>query len=171
LNNLRQVGFGVLMYAEDHQGLVQVDAPLEPGVTWASLLSTNQQLLALDIFVCPSYPPKQFTNWFKTYGVRQDPPTNAVSGDFGEILKVDAVRRPVDYLHLADTTSRGKQGIGAEQFYYFRYDAQKEVHARHKRKANGWFLDGHVEGCNRARLDFLGISGLFEADDVPAYYR
>jgi prepilin-type N-terminal cleavage/methylation domain-containing protein len=137
LNNLKQLGLATLMYAQDHQNAIQIDAPLQPGVTWASLLSTNQNLKPLDLFVCPTYPPRRFTNWFKTYGVRQDPPAQNVSGDFREILKVETVTKPVDYLHLADTTSRGRQGIGGEQYYYFRVASEKEVHARHGQRANG----------------------------------
>jgi prepilin-type N-terminal cleavage/methylation domain-containing protein/prepilin-type processing-associated H-X9-DG protein len=171
LNNLKQLGLATLIYAQDNQNAVQIDAPLEPGVTWASILSTNQNLKPFDLFVCPTYAPRRFTNWFKTYGVRQDPPPQSTAGDFGEILQVETVTRPIEYLHLADTTSRGRQGIGAEQYYYFRTDSEKEVHARHSQRANGLFLDGHVEACGRARLETLGITGLFGADDIPAYYR
>lgn len=170
LNNLKQLGLSTLLYSQDHQGLVQIDAPLEPGITWATVLSTNQALTAFDLFVCPSYSPKRFTNWFKTYGVRQDPPPEVAQGDFKEFLKVEAITRPTDYLHLADTTSRGRQGIGAEQYYFFRVDSEKQVHARHGSKANGAFLDGHVEGARRIRLENLGISGLFESDTIPAYF-
>lgn len=170
LNNLKQLGLSTLMYAEEHRGWIQIDAPLEPGVTWASILSTNQNLRPFDLFVCPIYAPKRFTNWFKTYGVRQDPLPEYSGGDFGEILKTDAIPKPSEYLHLADTTSRGRQGIGAEQYYYFRADSEKEVHARHRKKANGLFIDGHVEGANRKRLEGLGVTALFEVDSVPAYY-
>ena len=170
LNNLKQLGLATLMYADDFQGKVQIDAPLTPGVTWASILSTNQELRPHELFVCPSYAPKVFTNWFKTYGVRQDPPAEYRSGDFGEILKTDAIRKPSEYLHLADTTSRGRQGIGAEQFYYFRVDAEKQVHARHNRKANGLYTDGHAEGNRQNRLESLGITALFDVDAIPAYY-
>jgi prepilin-type N-terminal cleavage/methylation domain-containing protein/prepilin-type processing-associated H-X9-DG protein len=171
LNNLKQVGLATLMYAQDHQGSIQIDAPLSRDVTWGSILSTNQRLQPLEVFVCPSYAPHRFTNWFKTYGVRLDPPHEFTSGEFGEILKTDAITKPVDYLHLADTTSRGRQGIGSEPFYSFRADSEKEVHARHARRANGLFLDGHVEACGRPRLEDLGISGLFSADAIPAYYK
>lgn len=171
LNNLKQLGLGTLIYAQDYRNAVQIDSPLDPGITWASILSTNQNLKPLDLFVCPSYSPRHFTNWFKTYGVRQDPPPENTTGDFGEILKLDTVNKPVEYLHLADTTSRGRQGIGAEQYYFFRADSEKEVHARHSKRANGLFLDGHVEACGRLRLESVGIAPLFTTDDVPAYYK
>lgn len=172
-NNLKQLGLATLMYAEEHKGQVQIDAPLEPiqrQVTWGSILSTNQNLKPFDLFVCPVYSPKKFTNWFKTYGVRQDPLPENSTGDFNEILRIESIQRPTEYLHLADTTSRGRQGIGAEQYYFFRVDAEKQVHARHDRKAVGLFIDGHVEGCKRTRLESLGINALFDVDTVPAYY-
>jgi prepilin-type N-terminal cleavage/methylation domain-containing protein/prepilin-type processing-associated H-X9-DG protein len=171
LNNLKQLGLSTLMYAQDHNGRVQIDAPLEPGTTWASILNTNQHLQALNTFLCPAYPPRSFTNWFKTYGVRLDPPAENTAGDFNEILKTDSVRAPVDYLHLADTTSRGKQGIGAEQYYFFRAANEKEVHARHNSRATALFLDGHVEGAGRARLEELGIQGLYTQDTIPGYFQ
>ena len=170
VNNLKQVGLSTLLQAQDNNGLVQIDAPLEPKTTWGSLLSSNQNLKTLDLFVCPTYAPRRFTNWFQTYGVRQDPPREYIAGDFGEFLKTDAIFNPTEYLHLADTTSRGRQGIGAAQYYYFRADREQEVHARHSKKANGFFMDGHVEGCKRNRLEGLGISALYDVDTVPAYY-
>jgi prepilin-type N-terminal cleavage/methylation domain-containing protein/prepilin-type processing-associated H-X9-DG protein len=170
VNNLSQLGMATLVYIQDHHGLIQIDAPLEPGATWGSILSAQQKMQARDLFVCPAYAPRRFTNWFRTYGVRLDPLPEYATGDFDEILKTDRVRNPVEYLHLADTTSRGRQGIGAEQYYYFRAANEKEVHARHEQKANGLFLDGHVEGANRQRLERLGITALFERDTVPGYF-
>jgi prepilin-type N-terminal cleavage/methylation domain-containing protein/prepilin-type processing-associated H-X9-DG protein len=171
LNNLKQIGLASLIYADDFSGRLQIDGtPLTPGVTWASIVATNQNFKAFDIFTCPSYSPFKFTNWVKTFGVRQDPPSNYVSGAFHEVLKMDAVERPADYLHIADTTSRGKGGIGAEQYYFFRAASEKEVHARHNGKADGLFLDGHVEACGANRLESLGITGLFTKDDIPAYF-
>lgn len=171
LNNLKQLGLATLIYAQDFRNAVQIDAPLEPGVTWGSILSTNQNLKPLDLFVCPTYAPRHFTNWYKTYGVRQDPPPENTSGDFSEILQVETIQKPAEYLHLSDTTSRGRQGIGAEQYYFFRADSEKEVHARHNQRANGLFLDGHVEACSRSRLESVGIAPLLTTDDVPAYYK
>jgi prepilin-type N-terminal cleavage/methylation domain-containing protein/prepilin-type processing-associated H-X9-DG protein len=169
-NNLKQIGLATLMYAEDHGGSVQIDDPLRAGVnTWASILATNQNLKPFDLFVCPSYPPRSYTNWVKTYGVRLDPPKEYASGMFGETLRMEAVLHPADYLHIADTTSRGRSGLGAQQYYFFRAAAENEVHGRHGRTASGFFLDGHVEACNQRRLEALKISGLFAKDTIPAY--
>jgi prepilin-type N-terminal cleavage/methylation domain-containing protein/prepilin-type processing-associated H-X9-DG protein len=170
INNLKQLGLMTLMYAQDHNGLVQIDSPLEPSATWGSILSTNQNVRTKDIFLCPIYAPRQFTNWVQIYGVRLDPPEEYRTGEFGEFLKIDKIFQPSEYLHLADTTSRGRGGKGAVQYYFFRARSEKEVHARHAQKADGWFVDGHAEACKRQRLERLGIHALFERDAVPSYY-
>lgn len=170
LNNLKQIGIATLTYAHDSSGLVPINVPLDATLTWASLLVTNQNLKPLEVLLCPSYPPLRFTNWFRTFGVRLDPPTNCIKGSFGEFLQVEAVASPVDYVHLADTTSRGRQGIGSQQFYCFRAASENEIHGRHKQRANGFFLDGHVESCARSRLETLGLTALFEADTIPGYF-
>lgn len=170
VNNLKQVGLATLIYAQENEGSIAIDAPVSPGTTWGSLLSSNGHFKSLDLFVCPVYAPKRFTNWFRTYGVRQDPLPEYTTGEFGEILKTERIHQPSEYLHLADTTSRGRQGIGAAQYYYFRVENEKEVHARHQQKANGFFFDGHVEGTSRKRLENLGITALYETDTVPGYY-
>src|SRR5436190_24305083 len=58
VNNLKQIGLASLVYADDFNGRLQIGtSPLEKNVTWASVLATNQNLRARDIFVCPSYSP------------------------------------------------------------------------------------------------------------------
>ena len=170
VNNLKQIGIASAIYADDHNGDIQVDSPLQKTKTWANILATNQNLKTYDIFVCPSYSPFRWTNWVKTYGVRLDLPTNSAAGAFREILKRDAVAQPTDYLHVTDTTSRGRGGVGAEQYYSFRTTSEFEVHGRHNETATGLFLDGHVETCGRKRLESLGISALFGRDTIPGYF-
>jgi len=173
LNNLKQIGVATVMYLQDNAGLIQYNVPLSMGTnraTWASLLSTNQNLRPFDLFVCPDYAPKRFTNWVCTYGVRLDPPTNCTKGADREFLQTDSISNPLDYLHVADTTSRGRDGFGARQYYFFQVKNEKEVHARHNQKANGLFVDGHVESCARKRLEALGITALYERDTVPGYF-
>ncbi|MBX3746926.1 MAG: hypothetical protein KF833_16570 [Verrucomicrobiae bacterium] len=86
LNQLRQPGMATLMDAEEHRGEVILDAPLQRGVTWGSLLATNTGLRPFELFVCPSYPPHRFTNWLTTYGVRLDPPEGTKRGPFRDGL-------------------------------------------------------------------------------------
>ncbi len=170
-NNLRQVGIYTMLYAQDHASRLVIDSPLQKSITWASVIASNTASRPYDVFVCPAYRPFRFTNWLATFGVRQDPPEEYTRGVLRDVLLIDAVERPSDYLHVADTTSRGREGMGAQQFHFFRVASEKEVHGRHGRLANGWFLDGHVEGCAVRRLEGLGIFGLFETDTVPGYFE
>ena len=80
------------------------------------------------------------------------------------------VRTPAAYLHLADTTSRGRGGIKAEQYYYFRVVSENEVHARHLGGAGGIFIDGHAAINRRKQLEELGIQALYEWDLIPGYF-
>jgi prepilin-type N-terminal cleavage/methylation domain-containing protein len=170
MSNLRQLGVAVTLYTQEFNGKFQIDSPLDPDQTWGSILNTNQPLKSLPVFMCPSYPPKAFTNWLYIYGVRQDPPVEFTEGDFGEILKTAAVPQPSEFLLLADTTSLGRGGAGSCQYYYWRTDEDDDVHARHHNCAGGLFLETHVEMCNRTRLERLGIHALFGADPIPGYF-
>lgn len=186
LNQLKQIGLGVTMYAQDNKGIVYIGFPEKtatPAMTWASELvtngaigptlapgSTNVSTSGLNIFVCPTYRPQTFKGWARTYGVRIDPPREYLTGQNLDYLKIDSVEKPTDYLHLTDTTSRGQAGIDREQYYFFEIGGEKQVHARHGLVANGYFLDGHVEACNRGRLEKLGIDALYERDGIYGYY-
>jgi prepilin-type N-terminal cleavage/methylation domain-containing protein/prepilin-type processing-associated H-X9-DG protein len=170
LNNLKQIGIASTVYADEHEGSIQVFAPLEPTKTWANLLATNQNIKAYEIFVCPTYSPFRFTNWVMTYGVRRDLPQTSAGGAFKEILKKDTLERPSDYLHVTDTTSRGRGGVGGQQYFFFQTVQEFEVHARHSDTATSLFMDGHVETATRSRLETLGISALFGKDEIPGYF-
>ena len=123
-----------------------------------------------DIFACPSYPPTLMTNWTKTFGIWADPPENLLTGIFKEKLMISNINNPSGYPHIADTTSRGRMGIAAQQFYIFRTSKPKEVHARHNKKANIWFLDGHADSINKTNLEGLGIDPQIEIDDIAGYF-
>ena len=167
--NLRQVGLATQLYAQDHRGAVRLQSPLMITNTWAQSVAAHQNLPA-SIFLCPTYPPSSWTNWLMTFGVWVDPPEVLRSGPLQEILQSDRIEQPSSYLHLADTTSRGRLGITARQFHVFRIDEDYEIHGRHANRANGWFFDGHVESMNQPKLSGLGFIGLFEKDGFPGYF-
>ena len=167
--NLRQVGIATHIYAQDNRGLVRLQNPLAVTNTWARVLATNQNLPG-PIFLCPTYPPSALTNWLMTFGVWVDPPVDLLSGVLREFISSDRIQRPDAQLHIADTTSRGRLGITARQFYNFRISEDYELHGRHGNRANGWFFDGHVESMGRPRVEGLGFIGLFEKDTFPGYF-
>lgn len=171
LSNLKQCGIAALMYAHDFEGRILLDAPPIGSNTWATMIHSNGYQPSLDVFLCPSYRPVEFDRWLFTYGVQLEPPPEytAKVGLFFKALVIDQVRTPSDYLHLADTTSQGQNAAIARQFYSFT-STSKQVHARHDRRANGFYLDGHVESANQKRLDELGITAEYGADTAPGYF-
>lgn len=170
LNNLKQVGLAVLTYAGDHDEQIQIASLLNTKFTWGGLLYSNQNLGSPAVFRCPDYPPFVHTNWYSTFGVWSDPPDNVLSGALKEVLKISAIQDPVNYIHLADTTSRGRMGFGGVQYYTFRTNAQFEVHARHNGTADVWCFDGHAESMRESRLKQSGITPLLGRDTIPSYF-
>jgi prepilin-type N-terminal cleavage/methylation domain-containing protein len=170
VNNLKQVGLAILIYAGDHDEQVQIASPLNTKFTWGGLIYSNQNIGALSVFRCPAYPPTVYTNWFSTFGVWSDPPDSVLSGALKENLRVSTIQNPVNYIHLADTTSRGRMGLGGVQFYTFRTNAEFEVHARHNNAADTWCFDGHVESMRKTRLELSGIKALYGPDTIPSYF-
>lgn len=169
ISNLKQIGLATLTYADEHNNRVKIASPLEPLFAWGGLLFTNQNVGSRDVFLCPDYAPRQFTNWFRTFGVWSDPPSTVTSGEFQQDLAVPSIPNPSEYHHFADSTSRGRMGVGAVQFHSFRTKMTNEVHARHNRTASIWFFDGHAEALKRQRLEAFGISALFGPDTIPSY--
>jgi prepilin-type N-terminal cleavage/methylation domain-containing protein/prepilin-type processing-associated H-X9-DG protein len=172
INNLKQIGIAAHMYAEDFEGTLQLDAIIpDPNVTWGTILYTNLNLAQPDIFVCPAYNPFRFENWQNIYGIRRDAPTNCVRGPAGVFFRVQCISNPTDYLLVADTTSQGVAGWTARNCYIFKASGTtKNVQARHLGRANGLFLDGHVEACNQPRLEELGVPTEYGKDTVIGYF-
>jgi prepilin-type N-terminal cleavage/methylation domain-containing protein/prepilin-type processing-associated H-X9-DG protein len=171
LNHLHQVGLATLIYTHDFNGRLQLDGLTGGTNTWGLILFTNTDLQVLKTFVCPSYKPFEWQNWITTYGIRRDPPTNCTSGPGRLFFQTEALERPSEYLHLADTTSQAQGGYTARQYYFFRVaNPLKIVHARHGRRANGLFLDGHVEACGQTRLEGLGITAEYGPDVAQGYF-
>ena len=176
LSDVRQVGIALITEIQRKNSQLFLFANDDgPDDSWASRLPLAFEDGARDVFVCPTHAPNRFSErftWLTTYGIRIDPPAEYVVNLTTEsfALNVDLVERPMAYLHLADTTSRGRGGLAAKQYQHFSASAVGEVHARHKLQANGWFIDGHVETMGRERLESLGIDAEFGQDSVPGYY-
>jgi len=171
VNNLRQVGLSTLLYAQDYGGRIMLDSFVGGTNTWGWILSSNLNLQSFDTFTCPAYKPFRFTSWVNTYGIRMDAPTNCTSGPKRIFFKTDCVERPGDYLHLADTTSQAQGGFTAWQYYFFRVSSTlRIVHARHSRRANGFYLDGHVEANSQLRLESVGITAEYGSDTAQGYF-
>jgi prepilin-type processing-associated H-X9-DG protein/prepilin-type N-terminal cleavage/methylation domain-containing protein len=172
ISNLRQIGVATHLYANEFEGKIQLDSfPSSLETNWATILFTNVDLGTPEIFICPSYRPREWANWQNIYGLRRDPPARCTSGTGRIIFQIDCIEGPADYLHVADTTSQAQGGWTARSYYFFRVASPlRQVHARHSGKANGLFLDGHVEPCNKPRLEELGITAEYGTDTAQGYF-
>jgi prepilin-type N-terminal cleavage/methylation domain-containing protein/prepilin-type processing-associated H-X9-DG protein len=179
MNQTKQLGLALIQYSMDNQGIIQLGSEVTLAVqtkipnTWGALLYTNSSGMPRDTFVCPTYKPKTFVDWYRIYGVRSDPPRESYRGEIveGEVLgflKTDSIEKPAEYFHLGDTTGIAFSPLAREQMHYFRSDSTNLM-ARHGRLVNGWFIDGHAESCNKKRMEGLGVSALF-ADTPGSYY-
>ena len=171
LNNLKQIGAGAHMYAHDNDNTLQLDSLIPGSGSWASILFTNVGLAQREMFLCPSYKPFLWENWLNVYGIRRDAPTDCTTGPNGIFFRIDCVSNPTEYLLVADTTSQAQGGFTARQYYFFDTTSPlKMIHARHFGRANGLFLDGHVEPCNQQRLEGLGITAEYGPDLAIGYF-
>jgi prepilin-type N-terminal cleavage/methylation domain-containing protein/prepilin-type processing-associated H-X9-DG protein len=172
LNNLHQLGVATQVYLNDFRGRQMLDSLFGGDETWGTILATNVPMGSRDSFVCPSYKPFRWENWLTIYGIRQDPPEDCTTGPGGLVFQAERIPQPSSYLHLADTTSQAQGGYTARQYFFFRVDSElKIVHARHSRRANGLFLDSHVQACDQLMLDGLGVPAEYGTDTAPGYFR
>jgi len=171
VNNLKQLGVFTQLYLDDNDSKIRIYFLGATNQSWASHLAQHQSITTSNLFLCPSYAPKQWKDWLRVYGVRIDPPAANGPVVFAEILDARTIRQPSDYLHLSDTTSGGRDGFKGEQFHYFRSFEEKQVHCRHGQGANGFFLDGHVENAHVKRLEGLGIDPELSDDTVRGYFQ
>lgn len=175
LNNLRQCMTALKQCAMDQDRVYLYGYADGNARSWASEIVDSYLNRATNLVLCPYYAPFRFHpsfRWLTTYGIREDPPPAYVTAlpDNTFWLNPDAVEQPSEFLLIADTTSRGRNGIRARQYKSFNVGIPGEVHARHGGSANGAFWDGHAETMGRARLESLGIEALYADDQAPGYF-
>jgi len=112
LNNLRQMGLSLVMYAEDNNGIV----PRANGPFWYHILQANlggksaQDFVKLKTFMCPAYPDKTFllayvvNGWYFSSssdlsGREWD---NATDPSIPRFSKINSIQKPMDTIYLAD---------------------------------------------------------------------
>jgi prepilin-type N-terminal cleavage/methylation domain-containing protein/prepilin-type processing-associated H-X9-DG protein len=112
LNNLRQMGISLLVYASDNQEVV----PRANNPIWYTILTANlggrtgQDYARIKTFVCPSYPAKNnlvsyvvngwyFSSVADPVGSEWDRSINATAP---LVSKLSGIQRPVETIYLAD---------------------------------------------------------------------
>jgi prepilin-type processing-associated H-X9-DG protein/prepilin-type N-terminal cleavage/methylation domain-containing protein len=153
-SQLRQVGFAVLFYADDYNGVVLQLAGTYVGVRWWQYLNLDgghEKLTTRQKASCPSTPS---LNTYQTYGTflnTENPSTIVIRARMGVPARTSyfqritgAIKKPSKYYFIGDTADiNGKQG----EYFYSRNagSALNNLCARHRNRPNLWFADGHVE--------------------------
>ncbi|MDD7985057.1 type II secretion system protein [Lentisphaera marina] len=178
-NNLKQIGLGAYLYADDNNGNLIVSRPGggHDG-WWANVMYTDGYLpIAKDAMTCPSMPLSD-VEWAasykaRAYGVVRDKygnkrdGVNMESADLRFIIPAE-VESAREFFHYADSAAmHNGEFYQAVTFWWDRFQAtQGSIHLRHDNKPNIWFIDGHVQGHSIGSLGQLGFHGGWTKDQV-----
>lgn len=159
LNNLKQSGLCLSLYATDFNGWAPATYDGVTSKTWSDTLNTQGYLpSAKNILVCPSVSPWKFTGSFgNTYGIW--------SYDYGSRIRIlgnfthpgnlpYTAGGPSRHIIIADSLS-SLTGAGQMYHIYGWISTQRFFDLRHNSKVNAFFADGHSEGIKEsATADF-----------------
>ncbi len=160
INNLKQVGLAMFMYANDWDGYLPRTYADSASLRWARMLYPKYAG-SWNIFWCPSLAPRKSamtaSNSYITYGLRRTYGSHALvsSGH----LKLDRVSNPSTYAWVADTIRRANDRRQSFIFYGSQYGTDDFIHLRHDGNASVLFLDGHVESLGEQGWRALGYTG------------
>ncbi|MDD2707598.1 MAG: type II secretion system protein [Verrucomicrobiae bacterium] len=171
MNNLRQIGLGLMSYANEHDGYIPPIYTTPANTYWTHSLVNNGYFTtngAQKLFVCPS---ASSANWlFQTYGMNCGASaTPAIN--FSIQLYSPSVNgwpegtSPSGFPLLADSGRWTSVSSGDQSYYFYSKNPSagtKIIRLGHFSNANILFCDGHVEPCNQERIAALGITS-------PAY--
>jgi prepilin-type N-terminal cleavage/methylation domain-containing protein/prepilin-type processing-associated H-X9-DG protein len=161
MNNLKQVGIGVILYAEDNEGIVYGNLGE----------SVYDRYLQKDTIVCPAQSPYFYDKSLsdperRCYGRRSCWVQIGIAGvgasnSLGEYVRLTGLPNPEDFWYWADSVNTDtKSTYYKSQYYLVKNHASStggtpsttNLHFRHNGRINLLFLDGHVESVNPTRL-------------------
>lgn len=153
--NLRQLGLVSIMYANDFNNICHISYDTTTGIKWSNAFISNAYVSNLQMLLCPSWSPEKFQNANFTYGMAK---TNCY-------VNITALSNPSQYDMFADSlmlSASWLSGNNKQTYFYYRTshyppDDIRHVHLRHFMRSNIWFVDGHVNNCNRDFLFNIGI--------------
>jgi prepilin-type N-terminal cleavage/methylation domain-containing protein/prepilin-type processing-associated H-X9-DG protein len=156
INNLKQCGTNILMYADSYDGLF---LHYKGSSWWHDSVFPGAASKAKKAALCPAAAPYTYpTSQYTTYGTIGVIPSKyrLVSG--GATLAVlKKIRRPSENLYIADSlyspsgtsSNKGKQAVVF--YYYLNGTSNPLAHARHNKHLNVWLWDGHVSSISPAQ--------------------
>ena len=169
-SNLRQIGIGAYMYAEDNDQLVPrglITVEIEPWfILFMSHLSqqpTGDDYRSVEIYRCPSYPDKDQTVCYVINGWGFESKSDMTGGEYSTPTKLSNLSRHADTLYLVDNESGPWRPIitNAKQVELYicdvrgwsdlPYDEDENLNStrrvaieRHRKGHNALWFDWHV---------------------------
>lgn len=173
MNNLKQLGLAVFMYAQDYDGWVYVHGlvyrwwQVLPGYGELGRDPIKQKTTRVS---CPSGPIYDSSPKWYTLGVRRPLDPSQLGklaigiGSGSNVYYYDRVLNrpnPSKYAFIADTAySDGYQMT----YFYTTLNNNYCICLRHNGLANVWFADGHVSSCSKSDLAAADILYAREAN-------
>jgi prepilin-type N-terminal cleavage/methylation domain-containing protein len=129
LNNLRQMGMSLIMYADDNRGLIPRAVTTTSPFWWHVLTlnlggRTGTDFARMKVLTCPSYPDKSQLVCYVVNGWTFTSPTDMTGMEIEGSTKITVFQRPVDTAYLADREDGSQWGpitstnlTGVEVFY------------------------------------------------------
>lgn len=154
LNNLKQTGVCLTLYATDFNGWLPTTYSDVTGKTWSDTLYTQGYLQnAKNILVCPSVSPWKFAGSFaSTYGIW--------AYDYGWRIRLwGNFSHPgnLPYTsggpsrHIVAADSIAATGVSYQTYHIYGWiSTQRFFDLRHNGKCNAFFADGHAEGLRES---------------------
>ena len=177
LNNLKQNGTMILMYANSNRGVFMVFSEVADGTSpWADFAmnyssSDPAQAKAMTrSLACPSLPLADWDGSYNglkwnTYGIWNltewlpESYWRILDGGKHQFYKIDRIRRPSSLPMLADTLNN--QDKQSYTFSHIQTGTTKPLVAfRHGNRTNAWFADGHAAARNTGEFADVMLDSL-----------
>ena len=174
LNNLHQMGIGLMTYAHDNHDYVPRGDTGDKSSWWKVLApelgaKATNEFHRVKVLLCPSYPNQEQLVCFSVNAWSFNSPTDNAGREFNGFTKMTRVQRPADTIYLADdeydpagrpvvTLDPASHG-GWNDIYsvshlpytlvaggtrYLLNTTRRVANARHGRGPNLLFFDGHA---------------------------
>lgn len=162
ISNIKQTALATANYLDDNNNSIILAIWGSVDRVWTQYLYDNGYVSNPDMLFCPSYPPQTYpgnpfaNSRFNTYGYfanfpanLKGPPVTIDGVNSTDTAMYKNVKKPSKLFIYIDsagimeskTTTYQKQGWKA-----YAVGTEMAIHARHGKRANSVFFDGHAEG-------------------------
>ncbi len=154
ISNLKQLGLATSMYSTDYRFMPSAVVPWNGG--WATnmeMMSRLDYVKLGNLLLCPGYTPFSYDltfEWAPYYIYGQIYYGNDYRWDYVDPVKPHHTLKPSMYPHYADSI------IMDELKQVWRIPASSDntckIRLNHSKRANAWFVDGHVGSVSSTEL-------------------